>query len=155
MTTTRLGVLAFSVLGVWVIAQAAIAGVITSVSGSGTQPTGMFFTLLAVQLLIGIVLVRFRFAIANRLFDEDEDEVGRMSALDAQVAGLAMLGVWLAVEHLPALLQAVVIQPSKIQAETRLGIILASVLGLGLGTFLVLRGEVLARLWCPREESSS
>lgn len=57
MTTTRLGVLAFSVLGVWVIAQAAIAGVFGS----------------SVQTGVGAILVKFHPILAAFLAPSVED----------------------------------------------------------------------------------
>lgn len=57
MTTTRLGVLAFRVLGVWVIAQAAIAGVFGS----------------SVQTGVGAILVIFHPILAAFLAPSVED----------------------------------------------------------------------------------
>ena len=141
MMTTRLGVLAFAVLGI----KIGIDGVLQLIlSGAPDRPQVLLSFALA-QLVAGLVLVRFRVGLAERLLGAEDTEIGRMSGWDVQVVGLALLGVWVIAEHLPGL---ALLAASPQESSTALQSGLSHGLGVLLGVFLVLKGEIVARLWC-------
>ena len=153
MMTTRLGVLALAVLGIKIGIDGVIGfnGVLGLIMTPDRPQVLLSFAL--GKLVAGLVLVRFRVGLAERLFGAEDTEIGRMSVWDVHVVGLALLGVWIIVEHLPdlTLLAGAASWPgASWPAALQFG--LSHVLGVVLGVFLVLRGEIVARLWCAEPD---
>lgn len=163
MTTYRLGVLAFAVLGVDFLLSAIIR-LISMVGWVGSEWTwhgfGLVLDLLAA--VAGLALLRWRTWLSTLLFGADGLEVGAVSLWDLQVAGLATLGVWLLATSLRELVLRFTWTPdARVGAlsigyqEYPVGDLLRDGFKIGAGLCLILKGRIIARLWCtaPAQES--
>ena len=141
MTTTRLGVLAFAVLGLaWILAAVTKLPFILKSGEFNTTSAAM----VGLMLLGGALVFVFRVALSDQLFGSDDDQLGSMSVVDAQVAGLILLGVWIVCHEIPT----IVIELAREKSRLSTGAYIALAVHAAIGLLLVTRAGSIARLWC-------
>lgn len=140
MTTTRLAVLAFAVLGLWWIVKAVVALPILLEA----DLAGVSLSSFGLMLFGGILVFVFRTGLARWLFRADDERLGTISVVDAQVVGLILFGVWIVSHEVPAMIIEYGREGSKLTA----GGYVAMGIHTGLGCLLIFRSEWIARLWC-------
>ncbi len=111
---------------------------------------------------VGLGLIRWRERLATFLFGADGVAVGHVRFIDVQVVALAILGVWLVAEGMPELIRRIIWVPQPAAGRLTvqygpypIGQFGADAVRIGVGIFLVLRGEVVTRLWISRSNDGA
>lgn len=155
MNMNRLGVVALAIFGINYLAHGLIG--LGSMIIHMVDPPAGFLLPIILQVLAcsaGLAILRWRHSIADLLFRDDDTPIGRISLEDAQTAGIAILGVWMFAEALPEFIERFVWVPrtglgdiSPQYERYPIGQFVADLLPALIGIFLILRGQVLTKLW--------
>lgn len=158
MTNQRLGVLAFTLLAVYCLFEVIRSVPLCIFWASTTGDSAAMFGGAIVILVAGLALLRWRVALSTWLFGGDSAAVDDPveggsgiidpSLLDIQIVGLALLGVWQVAAGLPGLVRQAWLGEAVFDVDALQW--LEVLLPLAIGAFLILRGELVARLWAPR-----
>jgi hypothetical protein len=137
-----LAVLAFAVLGLlWIVGAVRGLPILIENSAEGFLVTSVSIGLM---LLAGILVFVFRTGLARWLFDADDEPIGTISAVDAQVVGLILFGVWILCHQIPTM----IIEAAREQSKMSTAGFMAVAGHVALGCVMVFRPGWIARLWC-------
>ena len=158
MNAYRLGVVAFAVVGLcYVIEAAHFIGVNLALFGMGTEsmPAGYAWTSVSIPLVAGVVLFAAREPIARRLFLRGEDAPpGEVMPplVDLQAVAIAVVAVYVLLDNTWRALRVALPMLGYGTAQTApLTDLVPDVLTVGVGIVLFLRARRIASWWCCRE----